>query len=157
MQLSHLKSSVHGGLTQRRCCALALAVAALAFAACGDGSSTANDAAGGEAPSPPVTAGPTSAVGPGITIAEAIAANSPELLLVNGAIVATESETRLCAALLESYPPQCGGDSLRVNGLDLTTLEGLSSAGGVTWADQPVQILGVVRDGVITVSTTVIG
>ena len=153
----HPISPVPGRLPWRRCGVLVLAVAALAFAACGDDGGTGNAGTGDQVPLPPVTSGPASAVGPGISIAEAIAFGSAELLLVNGLIVATQDQIRFCSVLLESYPPQCGGNSLRVEGLDLTTLQGLSSAGGVTWSDQPVQLLGLVQNGVISVSATAIG
>lgn len=152
----HLRSSLTGRPPWRRYGVLVIAVTVLALAACGDDNGAGNGTPP-EGPLPPVTSGPVSAVGPGIGIAEAIALNSTEPLLVNGAIVATAEEIRFCSALLESYPPQCGGDSLRVEGLDLTTLEGLTSAGGVTWSDQPVQLLGLVQDGMITVNPTALG
>ncbi len=39
----------------------------------------------------------------------------------------------LCELLAESSPPQCGGASLVVEGLDLGTMEGLTTNQNVTW------------------------
>ena len=75
-------------------------------------------------------------------------------LLVNGHLHVQNNQVRLCEVLAESLPPQCGGGILVVKGLDLTTLDGLSSAGSVTWSDQPVQVLGTVKGEVLTVSET---
>jgi hypothetical protein len=91
------------------------------------------------------------AVGPGISIDEAIKSKLDQPLLVNGALVVRGGEVRLCSALAESYPPQCAGTSLKVEGLDLSTVKGLQSASGVSWSDNQVQLLGRVRDGVLTI------
>jgi hypothetical protein len=71
---------------------------------------------------------------------------------VRGALLATGDATRLCSALLESYPPQCGEPSLVVEGLDLEGFEGLESTddGSVSWADSVV-LYGDVQDGTLTV------
>jgi hypothetical protein len=95
--------------------------------------------------------GAVTAVGPGISIDDAMKSNLNRPLLVNGALVARGGEARLCSALAESYPPQCAGTSLKVEGLDLSTVKGLQSANGVTWSDNQVQLLGRVRDGVLTI------
>ena len=61
--------------------------------------------------------------------------------MVKGTIVAPAGEAiRLCSALLESDPPQCGGSSLVVEGLDLSTVEGLTetndpSLAQVQWSE----------------------
>lgn len=90
--------------------------------------------------------------GPGISIEEALAAESPEQLLVNGNLLATGGDVRFCSALAESFPPQCGGPSLEIEGLKLEEVDGLTSEGDVSWTDRPIQLLGVVEDGVLTVS-----
>lgn len=96
-------------------------------------------------------------IGPGISIADALASDLDQPLLVNGAIVATAEDVRLCDVLLESYPPQCGGPYLTVEGLDLDTVEDLQEASGVRWTDRPFQLLGTVKDGVITVNSLTSG
>ena len=124
---------------------------ALAAAACGGGSTPAGlpAATTGAAPS----AG-TPIPGGGLSVEEALASTLSGPLMIAGQLVAAGDEVRLCSALLESYPPQCGGASLLVLGLDLASVEGLQTAGGVTWTEGRVSLLGEVEDGVLTVSTT---
>jgi hypothetical protein len=70
---------------------------------------------------------------------------------VTGSLLANGDDVRLCAALAESFPPQCGGDSITVVGLDLGTLDGLTTEGDVTWSDLPITVEGVLGDGTLTV------
>ena len=98
--------------------------------------------------------GPVSGVGPGISIGEALTSNLDGPLLVNGHLFAQNGEVRLCELLAESFPPQCAGEFLVVQGLDLTTMEGLTSEGSVTWSNQFVQVLGTVEEEVLTVAET---
>ena len=99
--------------------------------------------------------GPISGVGPGISIGEALTSNLDGPLLVNGILHARNDDVRLCETLAESFPPQCAGRFLMVQGLDLTTVDGLTTEGSVTWSDQPVQVLGTVEGEVLTVGGTV--
>jgi hypothetical protein len=92
--------------------------------------------------------------GPGISVSEARRSRLDGPLLVNGYIVAEGTRVRLCEALAESFPPQCGGASLDVRGLDVATLSSLESSGTTRWTAQPRQLLGEVRNGVLTVSST---
>jgi hypothetical protein len=64
-----------------------------------------------------------------------------------GYLVDSGGVVRLCDALAESYPPQCGGDSLPVEG----RLTGIawSEAQGVRWTDEQVVLRGEVEDGVL--------
>jgi hypothetical protein len=113
---------------------------ALAVAACGS-----DDTA---EPAPPQQQPPTAGLGagPGISIDEAIALRSPEPVLVNGWVYARGDEVRLCDAIAESYPPQCPGVSLLVEGLKLEEVDGLQREGDVAWSERT-QLLGVVADG----------
>jgi hypothetical protein len=76
---------------------------------------------------------------------------------VEGALIAIDGEpVRLCSAILESYPPQCGEPSLEVRGLDLDSLdlESTRPEDDVTaarWSDRPIQLTGTVEDGVLVV------
>jgi hypothetical protein len=63
-------------------------------------------------------------------------------------VVDAGGTARLCGALRESYPPQCGEPSVPVTGLPDALVDGLTAAGGVRWSDAPVQLVGAVRDGV---------
>ncbi|MGH3024277.1 MAG: hypothetical protein ACRDNI_11520 [Gaiellaceae bacterium] len=117
---------------------IATLAAAAALAGCGDE----------DAPSQPNS----HADGPGISIDEALASSLDQPLLVNGNLLSQGGEVRLCSALAESFPPQCGGSSLQVEGLELEWVEGIVTEGDVSWTDRPVQLLGVVADGTLTVS-----
>ena len=98
-----------------------------------------------------VASGPISGVGPGISIDEALTSNLKGPLLIKGLLHVEEGQVRLCAVLMESFPPQCGGSFLVVKGLDLMKMDGLTSEGSVTWSDRPVQVLGALEDEVLTV------
>lgn len=88
-----------------------------------------------------------SAGGPGITIDQAIAQAGSEPLLVNGALfIGPDGTVRLCSAIAESFPPQCGGTRLLVTGLDPASIPDLQAANGVRWAEQ-LQLFGTVTPG----------
>ena len=95
------------------------------------------------------------APGGGLTVREARASTLHEPLLVRGSLVARGDEVRLCSALAESYPPQCGEPSLVVRGLDLDGVPRLqrSDDGRVRWAERA-SVLGHVEGGVLTASKT---
>jgi hypothetical protein len=73
--------------------------------------------------------------GPGISVAEALTHGpTDDIVLVDGALlVDADGTVLLCEALAESFPPQCSGERLTVEGLDLSTVE-LEEANGVRWA-----------------------
>ena len=124
-------------------------IASVVVAACGDD---------GDLVSSPVSdVGPgiSSGVGPGISIGEALTSDLQGPLLINGQLHVQNGRARLCEALAESFPPQCAGRFLVAEGLDLKTIDGLTSEGSVTWSDQNVQVLGTVEGEVLTVSATV--
>jgi hypothetical protein len=124
----------------------AVAAVVLAAGACGQAATN----AGPPAEEPAVA----SAMGPGLSIADAQASDLQGALLVNGYLYAREGEpVRLCSMFAESFPPQCAGETLEVEGVDLAVYE-LTSEGAVRWSEQPVQLLGTVAGGTITVSST---
>ena len=102
-----------------------------------------------------LVSGPVSGVGPGISIGEALTSNLTGPLLINGHVHVQNDQVRLCEVLAESFPPQCAGRFLMVEGLDLTTIDALMSEGSVTWSEQPVQVLGTVEGEILTVARTV--
>jgi len=65
-------------------------------------------------------------------------------------LIGRDGTVRLCEGLSGSYPPQCGGASLVLRGLDEAELPGRETAGGVTWGG-PVTVHGIHRDGVLTI------
>ena len=121
--------------------------AAAALAGCGGEDTPAGDPGTGAA-----TQSSGLGAGPAISIDEALASGSDEMQLVAGNLLAQAGDVRLCSALAESFPPQCGGASLVVEGLKLEEVDGLVTEGDVAWTDRPIQLLGVVGDGTLTVS-----
>ena len=125
-----------------------VALAATA-AACGGGENT-----------PPATPVPAEPAAPDdvLSVDEALASTFGDPVRVTGFLVAQEgAPIRLCSALAESYPPQCGGASLVVERLELASVEGLTTPAEpeyahTSWTDAPVELYGVVADGVLAVS-----
>jgi hypothetical protein len=130
---------------------LLLPLAVLALAACGGS----DDAEPPTPTQPPASAG--LGAGPGISIDAALTSDSAEPLLVNGNLLAQGEQIRLCSALAESFPPQCGGPSLQVEGLKLAEVDSLVTEGDVSWTDRPIQLLGTVEGDRLVVSTTSMG
>jgi hypothetical protein len=86
------------------------------------------------------------------------AGNASGGVTVEGVLIAIEGEpVRLCSAILESYPPQCGQPSIEVRELDFDLYPELSSTrpgDDVTparWSDRPIQVTGEIQDGVLFV------
>lgn len=86
-----------------------------------------------------------------VTIADLLDGGPGGTVTVAGFIVATGDDVRLCEALAESFPPQCGGLSIPLEGFGETELGGLPSEGDVTWSDFPITLQGEVVDGVFVV------
>jgi hypothetical protein len=126
---------------------IATLAAAAALAGCGGDDTPVGDPGTGTAPQ---TSG--LGAGPPISIDEALSSDSGGPLLVAGNLLAEAGEVRLCSALAESFPPQCGGAALAVEGLTLEEVDGLVTEGDVAWTDRPIELLGVVADGTLTVS-----
>lgn len=115
----------------------ALAVLSLLFAllvaACGGGSEQ-----------KPVPASGMPIAGGGLSVSEALASDLDGPLQVKGYLIRRDGELRLCTAVLESQPPQCGEPSLAVAG-DVSGIEPYDGGGLVS-------LLGAVVGGTITVS-----
>jgi hypothetical protein len=75
--------------------------------------------------------------GPGLSVAEALTHGpTDDLVTVTGALfVDPDGTVRLCDAIAESFPPQCGGERIEVQGLDLAAVPELQEADGVRWAE----------------------
>jgi hypothetical protein len=117
----------------QRAAAAVLTVAAL-LAGCG----------GGESPASPDEI---------LTVQEALESERDGPLRVRGTLIADARGARLCSAILESHPPQCGEPSLGVRGLDLVGVSNMEQAKGVGWTAREVTLAGEVEDGVLTVTT----
>lgn len=100
------------------------------------------------------TESPSSTPSPGdaVPIVEAVAGDVQGPFLVSGYYLAGPDGQRLCEALAESFPPQCGGTSVILDGggtlADLAT----STEADVSWSDAPVTIEGEFVDGRFVVS-----
>lgn len=83
---------------------------------------------------------------PGLTVAEALTHGpTNDLVTVTGALfVGVDGTVRLCDAIAESFPPQCGGDRIVVTGLDLDTVNDMQQENDVRWAES-VTLLGSVK------------
>lgn len=115
----------------------ALLLSVLALAGCGS-----EDAQTDPTPAPSAGA---AIPGGGLSVQEAIDSKLDGPLLVKGYLIERAGELRLCDAILESSPPQCGEPSLRV--------EGPAPAA----SEERVSLLGDVEDGTIAVSETANG
>ena len=86
-----------------------------------------------------------SAGGPGISVGEALANTSDQGLLINGALfIDPDGNVLLCEAIAESFPPQCGGRRLAVEGLDPDSIPDIQEEGSVRWAEA-VQLFGTIE------------
>ena len=75
--------------------------------------------------------------GPGLTVAEALTHGpTDDLVTVTGALfVDADGTVRLCDAIAESFPPQCGGDRIMVEGLDLDDIDDIQEENDVRWSE----------------------
>lgn len=93
-------------------------------------------------------------MGPGIRVADLLAATIDGPFLVNGYVfVGTDGRVVISDAIAESYPPQPAGAQVPVEGIDLMQLPLVEGSGDgeipfSSWTEQPVQLLGELVDGV---------
>lgn len=124
---------------------------------CNDTAVVDADGTGGDLPlAPPTDLSPNSGfvVDGGISVEEALAYDGTEDVAVGGFVVSVDGEARLCSALAESFPPQCGGESLTIANPDALVNLPLVEEGSTQWSDGSVVLLGSVDDGVLTVAST---
>ena len=67
--------------------------------------------------------------------------------------VDAEGEAVLCEAIAESYPPQCGGGSVHVEG-DIPMWDDLTADQGVRWSDDPVALEGTFDGTTFTIKAS---
>lgn len=86
-----------------------------------------------------------------LTVSQALISDVGGVIAVQGFLFDDGSGPVLCDALAESFPPQCGSESLPVSGheeaVDIPTI----TEQGVTWTDQPIVLLGEYIDGTLVV------
>ncbi len=78
------------------------------------------------------------------------AANGSEVTVGGFLIVDVDGSSRLCSALLESFPPQCGGDRIDLPGFEVSSVPNTKSVqfseGGirtVIWSDDLITLKGI--------------
>lgn len=89
----------------------------------------------------------------GLTVPEALQTDVEGPVTVRGLLLDDGASVRLCEISLESYPPQCGGASLAVEGVDVAALDGATTEGAVSWVDQAT-LTGTTEDGTLVVDDT---
>ena len=136
----------------------------LLLTACGADGSTAGDgttaaprdgtgAAGGAASAclegaadcedvPTGTGGVESGPDGSLAVADAVAVGVDGPFLMSGYYVADGEQARLCEALAESFPPQCGGASAVLDESGASVEAVTTTEGEVTWSDEPVAVEG---------------
>ncbi len=85
------------------------------------------------------------------TVVEARELDIDASVHVSGFLIDDGGGWQLCEAALESYPPQCGGDALTVEGLDAEALP-LEREGAVRWQDGAT-VVGEIDGDVLTVTS----
>lgn len=89
----------------------------------------------------------------GLTVTDALETDPIGIIAVSGFVVADAAGVRLCDALAESFPPQCGGASIQLEGLEQIDPEELSTEGDVSWTDYAVTVFGELADGTLVADT----
>ncbi|MGJ7442551.1 hypothetical protein [Aquipuribacter sp. MA13-6] len=139
--------------------------ALLLLTACGadDGATTGDGAAGAClegatdcADMPTGTGGPESGPDGSLPVADALAAGVEGPFLMSGYYLDDGDGARLCEALAESFPPQCGGASIALDESGATVGAATVGAattteGDVSWTDEPVPVEGEIVGGVFVV------
>ena len=92
----------------------------------------------------------------GLSVSEALSTDATGVLAVGGFLFIDGEGTRLCEVLAESFPPQCGGVAIPLEGFD-ASLEETQSEQGITWTDNHVIVFGEIIDGTLRVDPLVSG
>ena len=84
------------------------------------------------------------------SVSEARAVDQQGSLHITGLLIDDGSGWRLCEQVLESFPPQCGGDSLTVDGVDPSEFP-LEQEGDVRWQTDAT-VVGEISGDTLTVT-----
>lgn len=115
----------------------AVALFSILLTACGDAGDIPSASAGGQPGEPVLVIADGGISEPGMSVADALGHRATDdLVTVSGALfVDPDGTVRLCDAIAESFPPQCGGERIVVQGLDLDAIADLQTEGDVSWAE----------------------
>lgn len=90
-------------------------------------------------------------------IAQAVVAAEGSIVTIAGFLVVDrDGKTRLCSGLLESNPPQCGGDRIDLLGFDASSVPNTSSSQSSSeirtamWTNSQIAITGTKGSGGLT-------
>lgn len=86
-----------------------------------------------------------------LTIGEALERGSGHDVAVRGTLHVQGDEVRLCDGLAESYPPQCPGRYLVLQGADLAHAD-LAREGEVAWGEEPTTVRGTLDGATLVVA-----
>ena len=93
----------------------------------------------------------------GLTVSAALTTDATGILAVGGFLVDDGTTARLCEALAESLPPQCGGASIELVSYSTIDPDSLKTDQGVTWTDEHTVMFGEIVDGVFDENALVDG
>ena len=116
---------------------VAVALFSILLTACGAAGDIPPASAGGQPGEPVLVIADGGISEPGMSVADALGHRATDdLVTVSGALfVDPDGTVRLCDAIAESFPPQCGGERIVVQGLDLDAIANLQTEGDVSWAE----------------------
>lgn len=124
-----------------------------AAGACLEGTVDCNDTLfPGDEPVTPPPGGDSSGMpieGGGLSVADALATDASGVLIVTGFYVDSGAGPMLCDALAESFPPQCGGASIRLADTSAIDPDEIQTEQTTFWTDSPVIVVGEIVDGVL--------
>lgn len=89
-----------------------------------------------------------------LSISDAVDHDGSDVIAVTGYVVIDTGSARLCASLAESFPPQCGGDSVTITNPDATSRLPLVEEGSTQWSEEPVIVLGRMSGEGFTIDPT---
>jgi hypothetical protein len=136
--LCRYRREIHVPGAMKLAALLILAVAIIATA-CGSGD---------EDPTP--TPVPSSGGSDPLTVEELIGTTlTGDNIRIMGFLVIDSTRARLCSALFESFPPQCGGASVEIAGFEELGID-IEEAQGVRWTNNGVIFRGRWSNGLFT-------
>lgn len=93
---------------------------------------------------------------PGVAVPLALAdsadAEGAGPVAIEGFFIDDGQEAHLCGALLESFPPQCGGPSLVIANPEQLIDVVLVEDGGTRWSETYITVVGEIVGGILTVA-----
>ncbi len=93
----------------------------------------------------------------GITIAEALAEASGGTVALSAFVFIDDGGARVCDAVAESFPPQCGGESLELSTIETVDPDDLEEAQGIRWTNDRITLFGEIVDGIFVIDPMTTG